>query len=487
MRHIGTERRIKKEIIIFGTGYKMTEELPYILSRGYKVRYFVDNNKEKIGRIYENCEVRSPLSLLEEDEEETIVISSENYKEEITAQLMDMGVFYKHNCLGLTEFELIISPQDFDCPTIERIKRDKEDISVFYDFQAFSMQINGGISRYFYEVISEMEKKKQVSVSFFQGINRSCYNVDGKNNGLVNYYSERTDIRNIEVLDLINANLIGKYTNIAEEFSIYHPTYYHDLNVGKYGKMILTVHDMIHEKYHLDSVTSFRKRKMVNKADGIIAISQSTKNDLMEIFGVNDKKIKVIHLANSLNFEIREDALIEEPYILFVGNRGGYKNGELLIKAYAGSNMKNELMLVFMGGGAPTPKEKELIESYGIVDSVAFCFGDDRKLANLYKYAKLFIYPSSYEGFGIPLLEAMHYGTPVITARSSSMTEVAGEAAVYFRPDSLDSLIYAINKLAGNKELREKYKERGFEREKQFSWKKCAEETYEYYCDMLRK
>ena len=122
-----------------------------------------------------------------------------------------------------------------------------------------------------------------------------------------------------------------------------------------------------------------------------------------------------------------------------------------------------------------------MIHDLKIDKAVQWLGCDDNILANLYAFAEVFVYPSKYEGFGIPILEAMHYGTPVITSNTSSMPEVGGKAAEYFDPYSIEDLCYKLDGLLDNKEKRKELLILGKEREKEFSWEKCVSQTLEVY------
>ena len=474
-----------KEIIVFGVGSKIEEEILYIRSRGYEIKFFVDNDKSKWGTVFANCPVYSPTEIIDGYTGKTILISSEKFKVEIIAQLKDMGIYYDNCCIGLDDFEYRISQTQYDCANINKVKRNEDIFSVLYDSQVFSLQKQGGVSRYFYEIIKRM-LKKDTSISLFKGVNNSIFDFENDKKYFLNYYSHYDDIGNINVKNDINAKMIKRFVACDGKFSIYHPTYYHEYGIGNYDRLVVTVYDMIHELYGIDRLTPLRKKRLINRADGIIAISQHTKDDLINIYGIKDDQIKVIYLANSLDYDVDEEAIVKSNYILFVGNRGGYKNGRLLMSAYAHSRIAKSYKLVFMGGGNFTFEEKRTIRELKIEKNTIQISGDDSVLANLYKYAVCFVYPSSYEGFGLPLLEAMHYGTAVITSNSASLPEVAGDAALYFENGSEEDLIFALEKMTENEEMRVDYARRGIEREKLFTWDKCADETYDYYLNLLK-
>lgn len=272
--------------------------------------------------------------------------------------------------------------------------------------------------------------------------------------------------------------------------NLYHQTYYNNLAPTFRGKKILTVHDMIHELYPEffkagKSVTKI-KREAVKRADGIICISQSTKNDLIRLFDCPDHKIKVIYHGNSLKIAVTSPPAVNVPYILYVGQRGEHKNFNLLFDAYAhAERINSEYALVCFGGEPFDRQERWKISDFKLSQKMIHCSGDDVFLANLYKYASVLVYPSLYEGFGIPPLEAMHYGCPVLTSNSSSLPEVVGDAGIYFNPKDMDNLMSQLEDILTESDLRSRCVQKGFQREGMFSWDRCADETLAYYQELL--
>ena len=278
-----------------------------------------------------------------------------------------------------------------------------------------------------------------------------------------------------------------KYFTRNESIDIYHPTYYENYEVSG-AKKVVTVYDMIHELFPQDFLgdkTAEKKAKILRDADGIIAISESTKKDLMRLFDIPQEKIRVIYLANSLSESVQDPSIMEIPYLLYVGNRSGYKNFMGAAQAFAGSQYKNDVQLVCFGGGEFTDNERESLLRMGIWERTVCCSGGDDVLSNLYQFAAAFVYPSIYEGFGLPLLEAMHHGAPVLTGATSSIPEVAGDAAEYFNPNEPESIREVMDRLLSDSERRQELRVRGCKREKMFSWQRCAEETLDFYRTLL--
>jgi len=233
------------------------------------------------------------------------------------------------------------------------------------------------------------------------------------------------------------------------------------------------------------------KRIAVSRADHIICISYSTKNDLCELFNVPEDRVSVVHLGFD-KFEREGDECysgrICRPYLLYVGDRSGYKNFLSLLKAVASQAvLQNCFDVVAFGGGALSSVEKSLIRDLGFrADAVRQIGGDDSVLGALYSGATAFVYPSLYEGFGLPPLEAMAHDCPVVTSNASSMPEVVGPAGEYFNPADIDALAEAINTVVFDSIRRDELILAGRERLGLFSWSRCAEETRDIYRAVLR-
>ena len=291
-----------------------------------------------------------------------------------------------------------------------------------------------------------------------------------------------------KLFKFLNRVLFTVISKRIKKADIYHPTYYWpDVFQKVKAKRVLTVADMVHEKFpefFPKSNAVVRKEKCIRSADVIIAISNNTKRDIIDIYNIPAEKIFVTYLANSLN-QIAKGYNPKAKfgnYILYAGYRGRYKNFKRMLVAYAADkDITSNFNLICFGGGQFSIKEKELLKENRIENKVFQVNGNDEVLATFYKNASLFIYPSLYEGFGIPLLEAMYFGCPVAASNTSSIPEVVGAAGEYFNPYSVESISLAMNKILFDETYRNLLIERGYKREKQFSWDKCAQETYRVY------
>ncbi|BBY00487.1 glycosyl transferase family 1 [Mycobacterium seoulense] len=273
---------------------------------------------------------------------------------------------------------------------------------------------------------------------------------------------------------------------------IVHETYFAIKPLGKARRRIVTVHDMIHELFAAEFADAARvtaaKRAAVDRADHIICVSENTRQDLLRLYGVEPERTSVVHLGYSLTAQ-RSDPKADSgkgrPSLLYVGSRKGYKNFGTLLEAYGRSPTLREFELIAFGGGPFLPDEYEAINRLGIADRVRFASGSDRELAARYQAATAFIFPSKYEGFGLPPLEAMSHGCPVVCSHAGSIPEVVGDAGVYFDPNNAEELRMAVELVATTKELQADLRARGYQRITAFSWDQCAAATARIYRNII--
>ena len=184
--------------------------------------------------------------------------------------------------------------------------------------------------------------------------------------------------------------------------------------------------------------------------------------------------------------EQSEQKIFDFSYILYVGDRYGYKNFARFLQAYGNSQiLKKDFKVVCFGGYPMLPEELKEAEKIGILpNSLLYFSGDDSLLTKLYQGAAVFVYPSLYEGFGIPPLEAMSLGCPVVCSNTSSIPEVVGEAAEFFDPNNVQNITNALETVLYSNERTKKLSILGKERAKLFSWQKCAEQTKKVYLSL---
>lgn len=301
---------------------------------------------------------------------------------------------------------------------------------------------------------------------------------------------------------------IVPFTNFwARGMDLYHAIDFLSFDHGLKVPQILTVHDLTFVKFpkHLGRKMSSRYTKMLRRsceeAKVIIAVSRATKNDLIKYFSIPRDKIKVIYLGVEERFRKRlsQKMLISKmakykihfPFVLFVGTiepRKNIKNLLLAFDEYQRIYKNKTLRLVLIGKNGWNTREIEAVyNNLPSKSKVVFldCVSDD-DLLYFYQSASVFVYPSMYEGFGLPVLEAMASGVPVITSNISSLPEVGGKAVSYIDPNNFREIARAINKVVSDKRIANNMIKASFLQSKKFSWKKFALETYKVYEEVYK-
>lgn len=224
----------------------------------------------------------------------------------------------------------------------------------------------------------------------------------------------------------------------------------------------------------------------VKKAAAIVTISESSKNDIIKEYKVAPSKVHVVSVGikefGNPSFKpmdkLAEKYQIKSPYILFVGTLQPRKNIAKLIEAFSLLKEQNLELVIIGKKGWMFDEILAAPEKHNVLDRVKFLdYVTDEDLPSFYKHAELYVLPSLYEGFGLPVLEAMKYDCPVATSNISSLPEAGGDAAVYFDPKDAHDIAKTIEKVLGDKKLRESMIKKGREQIKKFSWEKAAKET----------
>ena len=403
---------------------------------------------------------------------------------------------------------------------------------VAFDHQAFCLQRTGGISRYFCELASALISANE-DVKIFAPLYRNTYLRALPAARVQGYWVKDYPPYSAALC----TRLIGRLASAALERwqpEVVHETYYsHRPSSSKKAPVVLSVFDMISELGLMGEagqpieLRNTPKYQAVQRADHVICISQSTQRDLIRLFDVPASKTSVIYLGCDTfrtksskvgtwsdptigprvepTSSLTTGPMIEgcadvadataksnvgiatvqhsTPYLLYVGLRGTYKNFSRLLEAYAKSQrLSGDFALVAFGGGAFTDAEKSTMSKLGLsLTQVRQQAGTDDDLAKLYRQAVAFIYPSLYEGFGLPPLEAMAQGCPVVSSQTSSMPEVLGDAAEYFDPEHVDDMGAAIERVAYSTERSEALTRKGHVRATMFDWSTCAAQTTQLY------
>ena len=359
-------------------------------------------------------------------------------------------------------------------------------MKILYDYQALSMQRFGGISRYFYELATRLGAKEGVEVDVATRFNSNYYFEDyfkGKSAGLPWKFSKFNNVLN---------RMAVKHRD-KKAYDIIHPTYYHPYILNRFkGKLVVTIHDMIYElmpdKLPDAQTIIERKKAHIFAADKIICVSEHTKKDMLAIYPeIPEDRAVVIYHGNSMPVQTQKPKKCERlekyaEYILFVGRRDSYKNFDALAAAFSEiAKDDGQLYLVCAGGGEFSGSEKQNLESLGIADRCVRLDFSDSELISAYSNAQCFVFPSLYEGLGLPILESWACGCPLVLSDASCFPEIAGDAGEFFDGEDVKSIKSALQKVIYNEKLKAELKEKGAERLKLFDWDITAEKTLETY------
>jgi glycosyltransferase involved in cell wall biosynthesis len=359
-------------------------------------------------------------------------------------------------------------------------------VKIFYDGQIYADQTTGGINRYFTNIITRLPEDAQPTLTASYRSNKSYYPTHPNLQ-----LQEFPQFRPARIAHPMRGHYL-RWLNKSRSFDIFHPTYYFLLSGEAFSQtrhpLVITVYDMIHELFadYMDAAATIRaKQAAIQAADVIICISESTKNDLLKYFPSVESKIVITHLASEFRSEwaYGTEIVPDRPYFLYVGSRAkAYKNFDTILLAFAkAASVKPDLLLCVVG--APfNNEEQQQIAELNLIDRIQYYhYASDTHLAKLYRCSIAFVYPSLYEGFGIPPLEAMACGTVVVAANSSSIPEVVGDAGILFEPKAVKDLADILLDLLDLPSKRDRSIAKGFARNKQFSWDKTAANTMEVY------
>lgn len=357
-----------------------------------------------------------------------------------------------------------------------------------------------GIDNYLYNIVMKMiEKDKSRNIS------------------LIHYHKTDNPIYK-KVNEVIIDSLPGNIENPVslsralkkEEIDIFHLPSHMALQVNPFFicpqvKKVITIHDLIPLLFK-EKLPFFYKfwgpslKLIKNRPDCVITDSINTRNDLINKLHISEEKIKVIPLAPTENFHYIEDKSrirdelkvkygISSPFILYVGTVELRKNIPFLIESFYNLIKKGiDSKLVLIGKlGHRFTEISQKVEALGLSGKVAFLgYVPEEDLVKFYNAADLFVFPSLYEGFGLPPLEAMACGSPVISSNTSSLPEVVADAGITLNPDDLSGFTNAMYQLMNNIDLKEEMSKKSLKRAKMFSWEKTAQETWKVYEEVFK-
>lgn len=374
-------------------------------------------------------------------------------------------------------------------------------MKLFLDPQIYYFQTFGGISRYYTEIFSILSQKENIEVLLPVAYSENAYlrhSVLKKPASLSEFFFKTASALGISTRSLQRKQaekLLVRALNNTE-YDLFVPTYYNPFFLRHIHEkpFVLTVYDMIHELfpeyYQGQSLTVVRdKLLLMEKATMIIAVSQNTKKDILSVYPhIDASKIEVIYHGSSINVQPALQLSLPQKYILFVGERANYKNFKLLLEASLPLLKRNaDLFIVCAGGEKFKAEEASEFQKLGVEHQLIHRPFQEQELGTYYANALCFVFPSLYEGFGIPVLEAMTCGCPVVLGRHSSFPEVAGEAGVYFDSNNVQDLTAKIELLVTDHSVRNAYAAKGLQQSQLFKWSAAAEQCLNVYKKAVAK
>ena len=357
-------------------------------------------------------------------------------------------------------------------------------MNILFDNIIYSKERQGGISNVFSELTTYLQKFSDIDLKFIEELNAD---LNGCRQKLT--IDKNQIINHITIKPLILSRLLPIPIKITDPF-LYHSSYFRAIKGPKNYSEVTTIYDFVHDYYESflkKTIHNNLKFSAIKRSAGIICISENTYKDLKRFCPPKKhQKVEIIHCGVSEDyFPILDESYIksnteiyniENGYLLFIGSRASYKNFNFLIKLI---EKLTEFKLVVVGQPF-SEKEKQLIGP-NLLNRITLISGVNNQTLNfLYNKAFALIYPSSYEGFGIPVIESMKAGCPVIALNSSSIPEVAGDAGILLEKTEIQSFIDKID-LLKNKDFRADIIGKGLKQAKNFSWEKCNQETLAFY------
>lgn len=296
-------------------------------------------------------------------------------------------------------------------------------------------------------------------------------------------------------------NCFMGYRNMSNKYKldILHTNYINSI-IPTRSKLLVTIHDVLfktHRQFFPNKLSlgiDLLSKLSLSNSDFIITVSEYSKSKILEFYPFLENRIDVTYEAASSSFKkiekkqainrvLKYQLNINKPYILFVGRFAPIKNIEALIEFYSTHNkIENDFDLVLVGDfdkSFPNPNLEKIILGNSRIHVFSGITNDDLNI--LYNGARLFYFVSHGEGFGLPILEAMNAGCPVITSNTTSCNEIAGMAAYKVNPNDKDEIFYGIDKMLYDDDLCSQFSDKGLTHAQEFTWKKCAEKTYDIY------
>lgn len=362
-------------------------------------------------------------------------------------------------------------------------------MKILYDYQGLTQQV-GGVSRCFCEYIKELSKGNEVVIACPHTRNIYMRDILGRKQSMLMRFPYFKDLTRKIAIPM---NMASAFLAVnRNDYDIFHPTmdwkFYYRKTIRK--PYVLTVHDLIPEIYftqepekhkHLAKWLAIRRSCLEGTAR-VMCVSEHTKRDLLHFYDFLDpKKIDVVyHGIYPFSGEYSDNEW--GRYILYVGQRESYKNFKFTIEALMPLFNEQSDLICVCTGTPFTADENAFIAKLGMKGRIV-CTGfvNETTMASLYHHSLVFVYPSKYEGFGIPILESFINGCPACISNTTCFPEVGGNAVSYFDPNDKESILQSVSKVINDSKYADILRNKGYERAGQFTWKEAAEKVLNCY------
>ena len=353
-------------------------------------------------------------------------------------------------------------------------------MKVLFDHQIFNY-VFGGAAKYFVMLLSHLPRECWECTA----IASSSEYI--KRKALMKYlpYEFRGQTVLMEYLNRPYTNCIMR----QGQFDVFHQTNFGTYCLKSLGNkpMVTTYHDSNLSTIDPHPEIVERQRISLERADAVICVSNHTKSDMLRLFHLDAQKVKVIYhgIERPDMSVLAEQRVVKDDYILYVGRRSAYKNFRKFIEVFSELHLKYPKIKVVCTSNVFSKEEQMRFKELGIEDCMIHVAADETTMLRLYRDALFFAFPSFYEGFGMPILEAWSCGCPVVLSDASCFPEIAGSGGLFFKPESKEDMLRQFDAVLSDSCLRKKLVLNGYERMKRFSWEKCAEEHMQLYRTLL--
>jgi mannosyltransferase len=350
-----------------------------------------------------------------------------------------------------------------------QLQKENTKVKIIYDDIIYSLQCAGGISLYWSQLETYLEQDIHL---LYTGYEKNIF---------LPALKDKKIIKNNKAYILFE-----RYKNVKiseKKQFIFHSSYYRYCK-SKTAINITTIHDFTYEYFRNDiksNIHKIQKKNTIENSKALICNSENTKKDLLLFYPNYNGIIKVIYMGLSEDYYFNNSA--RKNIVIFIGSRACYKNFEYAVKLV---HELSDLKLQIIGGGELKGQEISLLKKYLPNRYEYYRYLKNEELNIKYNEAKFLLYPSLYEGFGFPVIEAQAAGCPVVCCNVSSLTEVAGDAAVYISGKDISNDLYKISSL-DDRDYYCHLVEKGLGNCRRFSWEKCAQQTYEFYQEIWTK